>query len=436
MRRLKSISITGLFGKLNHAITLNQERGITIIHGANGTGKTTVLKIVSQISRTIPSFLARLNFKQIKLGFQDSHALTIHKDGERHLHFELTQGKAKLGDFNTKRLASIRPEFIAYAVETGEESIRPLGSNRWLVANDQVVATEDLWEHIPFERLLRTGKQRRASLAELPSWLTDFWKDFDCTLIEEQRLLRVEEDRKRGRPLFKRVVEDYADKLRSQIKDVLGGYAEHSQQLDRTFPRRVVDALESPSPDFAELSQHLDKIEKRREELHRAGLIEKEPALVQIDPQKLKREEVAQILSVYTKDTQTKLEKFDDIYRRVTLFEELINSHFTRKFVKVSKDRGLHLVTDNNEHLDPASLSSGEQHILVLVYELIFGDIRQNHLVLIDEPELSLHPLWQLRFIDDLEKIRSINRMDFVLATHSPQIIGDKWPLTQELSVS
>ena len=54
-------------------------------------------------------------------------------------------------------------------------------------------------------------------------------------------------------------------------------------------------------------------------------------------------------------------------------------------------------------------------------------------MILIDEPELSLHVSWQINFIEDLERILRLRRLKVLIATHSPQIIHDRWDLVQEL---
>ncbi|MFZ6694478.1 AAA family ATPase [Stenotrophomonas acidaminiphila] len=68
--------------------------------------------------------------------------------------------------------------------------------------------------------------------------------------------------------------------------------------------------------------------------------------------------------------------------------------------------------------------SSGEQCLLVLMLG-VAGHIQDDSLVLIDEPEISLHPEWQERFIELLQAAFSDYRgCQFVIATHSPQIIA------------
>ena len=77
-------------------------------------------------------------------------------------------------------------------------------------------------------------------------------------------------------------------------------------------------------------------------------------------------------------------------------------------------------------------LSSGEQHELVVLYNLLFV-VSPNTLILIDEPEISLHVEWQEIFIRDLVEIAKLSKIDVLLATHSPSIIHDRWDLTIQL---
>ena len=77
-------------------------------------------------------------------------------------------------------------------------------------------------------------------------------------------------------------------------------------------------------------------------------------------------------------------------------------------------------------------LSSGEQHEVVLLFDLLFGT-EENSLIMVDEPELSLHVAWQRQMLEDLQEMAELSDFRALLATHSPQIIGKRWDLTIEL---
>lgn len=71
------------------------------------------------------------------------------------------------------------------------------------------------------------------------------------------------------------------------------------------------------------------------------------------------------------------------------------------------------------------SLSSGEMQVFVLLTHLYFNpSVQRGNIVIIDEPELSLHVQWQEIFVDSL--LDASDDVQFLLATHSPSIILDR----------
>lgn len=67
--------------------------------------------------------------------------------------------------------------------------------------------------------------------------------------------------------------------------------------------------------------------------------------------------------------------------------------------------------------------SSGEKQIIIMLGYLAFLDAAKNmNTFIIDEPELSLHIAWQEIFVDAL--IESNPDTQFIIATHSPNIIS------------
>lgn len=78
-----------------------------------------------------------------------------------------------------------------------------------------------------------------------------------------------------------------------------------------------------------------------------------------------------------------------------------------------------------NDKFEFEDASSGEKHLIFTLIN-IAAEIENNSLVLIDEPELSLHPNWQLNYINNLKKIFSeYVSSHFILATHSHYLVSD-----------
>jgi predicted ATP-binding protein involved in virulence len=138
-------------------------------------------------------------------------------------------------------------------------------------------------------------------------------------------------------------------------------------------------------------------------------------------------------ISIHIEDTKEKFSLFDEELERIELFRSLINERFLQKVVVIDPTEGICIEsTETGFDIPLEKLSSGEQHLLVLYYDMIFR-FPKGTLVLIDEPEISLHVSWQKRFISEMKKIMKINGMKAIIATHSPTLIGRYWGLTREL---
>ena len=88
-----------------------------------------------------------------------------------------------------------------------------------------------------------------------------------------------------------------------------------------------------------------------------------------------------------------------------------------------SKDEKTLPIFENSagEEFDINDLSSGEKQLFLRTLSIKMLEPK-NSIILIDEPELSLHPKWQQRIIEVYKKIGENNQI--IIATHSPHILG------------
>jgi AAA domain, putative AbiEii toxin, Type IV TA system len=263
---------------------------------------------------------------------------------------------------------------------------------------------------------------------KIPETLIEITGQIDCHLIETQRLLILRDDRPEQyyrhtrRPPSTLAIARKAQTLKDIISRELNVYATLSQSLDRSFPKRVIQYTTPLPPE--DLKAHLEELDRRRSELMEAGILDTETDDPVALPAGQLEDAIARVLSVYADDNRRKLSSLADLLAKIKLFKELIDQRFITKDVRITKQNGIEVAY--GDHKVPIEgLSSGEQHQLVLFFELLF-EIKQNSLILIDEPELSLHVAWQKKFIGDLMKIIDLNKFDVILATHSPQLIG-RW---------
>ena len=82
--RITRIGVDGLFGMFNHDIGMKTDDRITIIHGMNGYGKTTILRMVNALFNRRYSDLRSTPFKEFRVDLEDGSTISVSKlNGDR-----------------------------------------------------------------------------------------------------------------------------------------------------------------------------------------------------------------------------------------------------------------------------------------------------------------------------------------------------------------
>lgn len=437
MPNLISVQVDGLLGDFDHHIEFPIEWEFVIIYGPNGVGKTKLLELINAVLELEPKRIASIPFDRATLRFTDGWILQVDQgDGSD----EEAETRVSLTSDND---ASLREEwvFTSGAVFSRPHLVEFLASTTWRQTGLNVWEDQTDGEMLDIEELERRygpALEGRVGqpVAEPSPALQAFAEEYQTHLIETQRLLYTPDVRlptmpRRNRNRSRATVAAYAEDLKRRLGRALAANSRTTQQLDRTFPRRIL----SKAPDL-EVSDDLirQKYEEQnalRARLARISVIGGEPDLPL--PQRTLADWERNVLWTYLSDTDDKLRTFDELLSKVTLFQDIVNQRFLRKELTINTEDGLGIVTKpGGRKLAPESLSSGEQHELILIYDLLFN-VLPGSLVLIDEPEISLHVAWQKNFLDDINRIASLASLRFIIATHSPQIINKWWERTQQL---
>ncbi len=444
--QIEKISVTGLFGIFDHVIPINTKEGITIIHALNGFGKTSTLRLLDGLFSSRYAVIKGIPFDRFVVIFDNGDFVEITQEQS------ISEDKTTLTNLNLK-----------YSKISGEVRATPLGNDKATeLLNDAIdnipeirIFGPRIWLHsITGERLSaeevmdrfedRLPSGIRNTISGDPDWLSELKHHVKVRLIESQRLLNTVPNRTPRRYAEELImlptVSMYSEELSSTIKRKLEEYGNTSQLIDRTFPIRVMQHGIGGNSTDEEIQEQLTELERNRSRLIEVGLLDDaDPSDLQMTNQKFD-ESTKNLLSVYISDMKKKISVFDDIIEKIELFRRLVNQKFlySHKKMNFDKEKGFVFNISNGiesgklNALSPADLSSGEQHEVVLLYELLFK-VQQGSLVLIDEPELSLHVGWQKQFLKDLQEVRKLTQINMLIATHSPDIIQDRWDLTVEL---
>jgi predicted ATP-binding protein involved in virulence len=437
--KITKVTVNDLFDTFNHEIDFKYEAGITLILGQNGLGKTMVLKLIQAVFEGDFIFIQGVQFSSIRIDFLDNTSWEIKRIvSENNEELLLTRIENEL-DVEKISITDINQNYEKFRILLRKylpDSIRKVDEDEWLDRRTEIrYSTKDLL--VNYKDII--PKEVLNEYIIFPKWFHDIIDSCNVTLIETQRLLMLgnstDDDFRYRRPLlnYRNTVEEYSDQLSKEINIQLANSSELATKLDRTYPNRLIERLKKTSNiSQTELNEKLNELEIKRARLQKVGLLdlEKEPNLIYIKEQD---EAIREVLLVYIEDSQQKLKVYDELTDKIELLLRIINESFLKKKLSISKDEGFHFESiKTGKPIPVKSLSSGEQHLLVLFYQFLFK-LKKDTILLIDEPEISLHISWQKKFIFDLKDILKLNKMDVVIATHSPSIIVNNWDLTVEL---
>ena len=129
-------------------------------------------------------------------------------------------------------------------------------------------------------------------------------------------------------------------------------------------------------------------------------------------------------------------EKLRAVGRKSSAVEEIIvNKRMESIYRQISKVCGGEIVTDeevglgyrtkNSERvLDMKNLSTGLKTFAIIKMLLLNGSLEYNGTVILDEPEIHLHPEWQLVFAELIVLLHRDFNMHILINTHSPYFLN------------
>ena len=115
-----------------------------------------------------------------------------------------------------------------------------------------------------------------------------------------------------------------------------------------------------------------------------------------------------------------------EINQRIEEFFKLINELFAETKKRIDIDRNFNKIIfhQNGSILSLEQLSSGEKQMLLILFTVFLME-EKPYVLLMDEPEISLHIGWQQQLIDVIKQLNP--NCQLIISTHSPSIFGKGW---------
>ncbi len=412
---IKEVKVIGLFGRFSHTIKF-KKGGISLIIGENGVGKTISLTMIESLFNKKYNYFREVDFELMLVVF----------DGDT---WSITKTK-----INTKSEREVVPIIKIENIKGDVFEVPLTNSSRGL---HRFKKMEDGTFYDRYARNFYTPDAFFDKFGfisfdndqqDIPEWFETILQENRIKLIAAQRLYHI-------RPNDSVIVAINRDseELAKIIQKEISNASEISAALDSSFPNRLMTEMKKKKVHpFNDLLKELADLENMRKRLNDVGLIGSDNKQLEWD---IQSDEMIKVLWLYIKDSKEKLNAYKVIVEKLTLMRDIINRRFKFKQLYIDKEKGYVFKDASNTNLTIPidKLSSGEQNEMVLIYHLLFN-CNENDIIMIDEPEISLHITWQHHMIEDFGEISKLNNLSLLLATHSPDLIGDNWNLVQTLS--
>ena len=397
MNKIKTIHIKNFWGNKEFQISLNPD--INFLIGPNGTGKTTIINILTSTLRLDLGSMWHLPFSEIKVIFEDSSYIEAKKnisDDEMSIIYTI----------RTKEGKEDRFPINGY---DGERMGRRMGSN-FLFRYPQ----------------LREIKTRIDQFIQL-SWVS----------VSRTSILSEASERESSTP------DMILDKL---SKDLTGYFSQLQNQSNKETEKfqkyifsSLLDVIDNEQDITRSLSMNNDIIKKRLISIYNMFVIpEAEDKIssfydgLQRAQSLLKTEKIGvkdfsyffnnlRIQSII-KEWSSVTNKQKQIFEKRDLFLKLIKDLFLHKSLIVNSSNELVVEEENGHHLNISFLSSGERQLLIILGQALLQKKGENYAYIADEPELSLHIEWQEKLVSSIKRLNPDSQIIF--ATHSPDIVG------------
>lgn len=427
---ITKITACGLFGRLN--IEQSFRDGINILHGKNGSGKTTLLHILANVLNGDFARFAFLQFDRIEVRASQNRFVTliprktkdegtiVSVETETGIHTEISEREVKAVEQEWEERVARSAEYP----EWPESRKEPIPGDAWLPAS-YFPAFRTMIEAWSAQNIRYPRHHRRGRRLGVTSFARELFGRF-VPRINFASPQEIELD------LTERIEKAF---LRLGRKDQLLLSKAFSEILPTISPRPSQSGLPSLEIGDESMESLLDEIraliegfgeyavEQRDHDSDVYGRLRESVQSFQID--EASQETTVRILRLYRDLLQDRAREQKQAFEQIEKYFGAVNDFLEGKkleIVRMERRRSLAGIKFDDGHVATfRALSSGERQILTMIYAAT--EMSEQDVILIDEPELSLHVDWQRRLMRKMSE--QVGGRQIIACTHAPAIAAD-----------
>ncbi|MBR0191273.1 MAG: ATP-binding protein [Thermoguttaceae bacterium] len=450
---LSKIQIKKLFNRFDYYIDFNNGENVSILTAPNGCGKTTIFNFINFIFN--PSYeslnkIILVPFESFECIIENGTSIKIERVINKKARGGVNNYYVQRSNFNIYKAFQDNIDFVVSVNNSVKTKLsESLKSNR-IIKRPMPLPNDSEEEMFPEERFMSHREYRISRdicIEFLDSYRQKVQKlitDIPITFISANRIsdffvLFPKDTRYFPRFRYPELMDEFDERFdRSDpLAIVSREFIEILRKCNSNYQARLSEAkdklpnaflqaqgAESKFKDFEEFKQAWNGYQEKLTRFKNAGLIgASDDRNLNISSLDDAYKNNRKFLETYISVFGSTVNAYEDIYQKIDLFSKILNkrNELTHKVVKFSEN-GIQMEFQG-EPLDLNCLSSGEKNDFVMFYNLIFK-AKTNGVILVDEPEISLHIEWQEEYLDHLIKICRLNNMQAIVATHSPNIIS------------